>query len=133
MIGPEGAGGGLLRHGSSGRGVSGDGGGPGRLGSGAVHVQAGAGQSTEGDDEEQHQDEERGEQHELGGDAARLVASQSARPAMWTRGHGGPPASVVYCSVGPVATARTGKEKRPMMLSACPVTVTVVTSTPRWR
>ena len=92
---PERGGGGLLGHGARGGGVAGDGRGAGCLGGGAVDVEPGTGQAPEGDDEEQHQDEQRGEQHQLGGDAARLAMAplpESERTA--SSDHGAAPGSV---------------------------------------
>ena len=71
VVRAERGGGGLLRHGRGGGGALGDRRGPCGLGGGAVDVEPRAGQAAEGDDEEQQQDEQRGEQHQLGGDAAR--------------------------------------------------------------
>ena len=83
VIGSERSGRGLLCHGGRGGGVAGDRRGPGCLGSGAVDVDARPGQASEGDDEEQDKDEERGQQHQLGDDASGLLSLQTAG-----QGHG---------------------------------------------
>ena len=101
-----------------------------RLGSRAVEVEPCAGQAPQRHDEQKQHDKQRREEDQFGSDASRLVARRAIPPFVRSDGHGAPAPSV-YCSVGPLAVAVTGKENTPRMLSVRPLTVTVVVSFPR--
>jgi hypothetical protein len=125
VIRPEGSGRSLLRHGRRRGRVPSDRRRAGGLGGGTIDVETRSGQSAEGDHEEQEQNKQGREQHQLGGDAPALIAPHSASSLKMRDPHGACP-GLVYASLGPTAVALTGRENNPTMLSARPVTTSVV-------
>ena len=121
VLGAERRGRGLLARLDAAARVAGDRGGPRRLRGGAVDVDPRPGQPAEGDDEEQQQRMSSGVRRTSSTVARSLLVGEAST----ARSHG-PGSGVVNRSVGPLATARTGRLKNGRMLSAWPVTTTVV-------
>ncbi len=93
---------------------------PGRLGGGVVDLEASVGQATEGDDEDEQEQQQRGEQGQLRGHAAPIVAVDFSSHGPLTKR-----------SIGPDDVALTARCNSGMIPSALPVTVTAAVVAPR--